>query len=210
MTNRTADIHDESAASTARATSPEATGWLARLSGTRTNAHLGMVCDVGVSLLLIGLGVRFNEHGAGIAILTIAGGLLAFSFVEYSFHRWLFHGRPNSARDGHDRHHADPHGYDALPFFLPPLGMLAVAGMLALTLPAGTALLLAGSVAAGYAAYGLAHSTIHAVRFRAVLPMRWAAFHHVHHHHPGYNFGVTSPLWDIVLKTRYVPVRARR
>jgi hypothetical protein len=28
--------------------------------------------------------------------------------------------------------------------------------------------------------------------------------HHVHHYHPGTNFGVTTPLWDVLLGTRYV------
>jgi 4-hydroxysphinganine ceramide fatty acyl 2-hydroxylase len=31
-----------------------------------------------------------------------------------------------------------------------------------------------------------------------------AAHHLIHHHHPDANFGVTTPLWDIVLGTRYV------
>jgi sterol desaturase/sphingolipid hydroxylase (fatty acid hydroxylase superfamily) len=26
----------------------------------------------------------------------------------------------------------------------------------------------------------------------------------VHHYHPDTNFGVTTPLWDILLRTRYV------
>jgi dihydroceramide fatty acyl 2-hydroxylase len=42
------------------------------------------------------------------------------------------------------------------------------------------------------------------VRFQHPLLRRWAAAHHVHHYHPDSNFGVTTPLWDYLLGTRYV------
>jgi sterol desaturase/sphingolipid hydroxylase (fatty acid hydroxylase superfamily) len=76
--------------------------------------------------------------------------------------------------------------------------------------PAGIALFFSGALAAGYASYGLAHSAIHSVRFRRALPLRWAAMHHIHHHHPERNFGVTTPLWDFLLGTRYVSAMAAR
>jgi sterol desaturase/sphingolipid hydroxylase (fatty acid hydroxylase superfamily) len=180
---------------------------IARLSVTRFNARMGLVSDVAIGLVLLAAGLRVNTFGILIAAATIAAGLLAFSFVEYAFHRWLFHVFATAARDGHDKHHADPQGYDALPFFMPPLGMLALAGFLALIAPLSTALLLSGALALGYAAYGVAHTVIHTVRFRGALPMRWAAHHHVHHHHSGSNYGVTTPLWDILLGTRYVSAR---
>ena len=182
--------------------------FLARLSSTKFNAQAGLLLDVGVSFALLAAGLRSNSFGVATAVVTVAIGLLVFSLVEYVFHRWLFHGRPNPARDGHDKHHVDPHGYDALPFFLPPLGVLAIAALLALFLPGSTALLLSGSLAVGYATYGVSHTIIHATRFRARIAVRWAANHHIHHNHPECNFGVTSPLWDIVLGTRYVPVRS--
>jgi sterol desaturase/sphingolipid hydroxylase (fatty acid hydroxylase superfamily) len=187
-----------------------APGFFARLSVTRFNANMGLICDVGTGVGLLIAGGLLNRYGAAAAAMTVLCGFLVFSFIEYAFHRWLFHGRASSMRDGHDKHHVDPLGYDALPFFLPPLGMLAVAGLLALVIPLGTALLLAGSVALGYASYGVAHTAIHAIRFRRKLSAKWAASHHIHHHHPGSNFGVTTPLWDYVLGTRYTPVRTRR
>lgn len=182
-------------------------GRLARLSSTRANARAGLVADTAVSFAMLAAGLWRYAPGPRTAALVILAGLLVFSFVEYCFHRWLFHGGFGVAEAGHRQHHAQPEGYDALPFFLPPLGMLALAASLRWFLPHGIALLLAGAVAAGYAAYGLAHTAIHTWRFRRPLLARWAALHHMHHHHPERNFGVTTPLWDIVLGTRYVPVR---
>jgi sterol desaturase/sphingolipid hydroxylase (fatty acid hydroxylase superfamily) len=183
---------------------------LAKLSLTKTNARLGLVCDTCVAITLMGLGLTLNAYGGLIAVATVVTGMGIFSFVEYAFHRWLFHGQGNSVRDGHDKHHADPHGYDALPFFLPPLGMIGVAIVVAMILPVSIALILSGALAAGYAAYGVAHTIIHSMRFRAPIAVRWAANHHIHHRHPDSNFGVTSPLWDRIFGTRYVSARTTR
>ena len=64
--------------------------------------------------------------------------------------------------------------------------------------------MLAGSITFGYIIYGLAHFIIHHVRFKQPWLRRWAGAHHVHHYHPDTNFGVTTPLWDVLLRTRYV------
>jgi sterol desaturase/sphingolipid hydroxylase (fatty acid hydroxylase superfamily) len=188
---------------------PRQPGPLARLSMTRFNANAGLACDVGVSMVLLGAGIYTNRSGFLAPLVIVASGLLVFSLIEYCFHRWLFHVGQSSMREGHDKHHVDPHGFDALPFFLPPLFISLIAGLLTFVLPTSTALLLAGSTAAGYAAYGVAHTIIHAIRFRSRAAVKWASNHHIHHHHPDCNFGVTSPLWDIVLGTRYVPARVR-
>ena len=208
MKTPVADSPDTSAARSARRFAA-LFAFFARLSVTKFNARMGMVLDIGVSLVLVGAGLHSNTLGTSVALVTVLAGLIVFSLIEYVFHRWLFHGHANSARDGHDKHHADPHGYDALPFFLPPLGMLALAALFASIAPWSVALLLSGALAAGYAAYGVAHMIIHATRFRSRLAAKWAANHHIHHHHPEFNFGVTSPFWDVVLGTRYVPARAR-
>jgi sterol desaturase/sphingolipid hydroxylase (fatty acid hydroxylase superfamily) len=71
-------------------------------------------------------------------------------------------------------------------------------------MPTGFALLLASAITFGYIIYGLAHFIIHHARFKQPLLRRWAAAHHVHHYHPDSNFGVTTPLWDVLLGTRYV------
>jgi sterol desaturase/sphingolipid hydroxylase (fatty acid hydroxylase superfamily) len=178
--------------------------FIARMSETRENHWAGLACDVLISLALIGVGmVRAWGHPLA-ATVTLLSGLLLFTLIEYSFHRWLFHKSVPLFEPGHRKHHQDPLGHDSLPFFLPPVLVLMLAGLFTLALPAAYALLLAGGIAAGYAAYGLSHVVIHATRFRHPLGRRWAASHHVHHYHPDCNFGVTTPLWDYILGTRRV------
>ncbi len=82
--------------------------------------------------------------------------------------------------------------------------LLILAGMFVLSMSTGFGLLLASAITLGYIAYGLSHFSIHHVRFKQPWLRRWAGSHHVHHYHPHSNFGVTTPLWDILLGTRYV------
>jgi sterol desaturase/sphingolipid hydroxylase (fatty acid hydroxylase superfamily) len=133
--------------------------------------------------------------------------LFAFSLIEYGFHRWLFHGPWTAIEEGHRKHHEAPQGYDALPFFVPSVAVLAITAGLAAFLPHPAALLMAGGLAAGYCFYGASHGFMHSSRLQLPLLRRWTRAHHIHHRHPGQNFGVTSPLWDILLGTRYVSKR---
>jgi len=175
-----------------------------QMSTTRANARAGLAADVLASCGLLYFGARGASLSPALAISIALLGLVLFSFVEYCFHRWLFHGSVQVLEQGHRKHHEEPQAHDSLPFFLPPLAALLLAGVLSIALPASAALLFTGGMAAGYAAYGLTHTIFHTVRFRRPLARRWAAAHHVHHYHPHSNFGVTTPLWDILLKTRHL------
>jgi sterol desaturase/sphingolipid hydroxylase (fatty acid hydroxylase superfamily) len=177
---------------------------IVRMSSTRTNYWAEVAIDSALCLLLLVLGWQQHDGGALTALLALGLGLFAFSFIEYLFHRWLFHTRIPLFTQGHDLHHARPLGYDSLPFFLPPVVLLVLAGVFVLVMPTGFALLLASSITFGYILYGLSHFIIHHVRFKQPLLRRWAGAHHVHHYHPDTNFGVTSSLWDVLLGTKYV------
>jgi len=176
---------------------------IVRMSSTRTNYWGELAVDVVLGTTLLIEGAR-RHPGALVGALAVALGLFAFSFVEYFFHRWMFHTRIPLFAQGHDKHHEHPLGYDSLPFFLPAAVLAVLTGLLVLILPTAFALLMAGAATFGYVIYGLSHFTIHHVRFRHPLLRNWAAAHHVHHYHPDSNFGVTTPLWDVLLGTRYV------
>ncbi|HJP98664.1 MAG TPA: sterol desaturase family protein [Rhodanobacteraceae bacterium] len=181
--------------------------WIARplskLSTSRFNLRAGMISDSLISVVLVFAALWYGQMRAAAAALTVLLGLFAFTFIEYAAHRWLFHGHTGPFEAGHDNHHRDPLGNDALPFFLPPIFMCALAAFFALALPTSYALLLAGIIAAGYATYGSSHVVIHARRFKSPWLRRWAGFHNIHHYHPETNFGVTTGLWDVLLGTRY-------
>lgn len=176
---------------------------LAQFSTTRTNFWLGFLFDGAMFVTLLGLGISRSGVEAGIAALALFGGLFVFSFVEYFFHRWLFHSWINVMVKGHKAHHDNPLGYDALPFFVASLVYLGIAFIIQLFMPMEYALLLAAGFVFGYITYGLTHFILHRYRFKSILGRKLVAYHQIHHYHPGFNFGVTSPLWDIILGTRY-------
>ena len=176
---------------------------IARMSTTPVNYWAELALDTVLGAWLLAEGWRRGVSG-WMALLACLLGLFAFSFIEYFFHRWMFHTRIPLFEQGHRMHHERPLGYDSLPFFLPAVVLLALTGLLVALMPTGFALLLAGSITFGYIIYGLVHFIIHHVRFKQPLLRRWAGAHHVHHYHPETNFGVTTPLWDILLRTRYV------
>ncbi len=101
---------------------------LVRMCATRTNYWAEFGVDMTLVVVLIFEGWRRHTGGPLAVLLAVAIGLLAFSFVEYFFHRWLFHTRISLLAEGH----------------------------------------------------------------------------RMHYHHRDSNFGVTTPLWDILLHTRYV------
>ena len=177
---------------------------IARMSGTRANYWAEFVVDSVVCVMLATAGVRWHDGGAWSALVAVALGLLAFSFLEYFFHRWMFHTHIPLFEEGHRLHHERPLGYDSLPFFLPAAVLLLLTALAVIALPTGFALLLMSAVTFGYLAYGLSHFAIHHVQFRQPWLRRWAGAHHIHHYHPETNFGVTTLLWDRLLGTRYV------
>ena len=177
---------------------------IVRMSSTKSNYWLEFVVDAVLVIALCTVSWRLESAHPGRMLMAVALGLFIYSFIEYAFHRWLFHtGLPWFA-NGHQKHHLEPLGYDSLPFFLPALVSLGLSAFYGLFMPMGYALLVAAAVTFGYMAYGLGHFTIHRIRFRDPLLRRWASSHHIHHYHPDCNFGVTTPLWDILLGTRYV------
>lgn len=197
---------------------PQRQGWfmrwvdsLERMSATRANSRASMALDVLNPVVLLSTGSLFGHVRALPALVLVASGLLLFTLVEYVFHRWIFHGERtlDAFRKGHWNHHEDPLSDAALPFFLPPAITLLLVGLLSLAMPVGYAFLLIGSVACGYACYDLSHYIIHTRRFRHPMLRSWAAAHHIHHHHPDRNFGVTTPLWDYALGTRYLSANRR-
>ena len=141
---------------------------LARLSTTRFNYWLGFIFDGMMCLALFGFAMVQPDLEPLRALAIFLGGLFIFSFIEYFFHRWLFHQWVEVMIRGHQAHHDNPLGYDALPFFLPSLVYLALAAALQLFMPLGEACMLASSVALGYITYGLTHHVLHHFRFKNI------------------------------------------
>jgi sterol desaturase/sphingolipid hydroxylase (fatty acid hydroxylase superfamily) len=141
-------------------------------------------------------------------------GLVAWSLIEYVIHSWLGHlprGRILISSE-HLKHHASILYFTPLALkvrgALPVLGVLLALVGLPCGLGAGLGFVCA--VALGWTAYEWLHQSIH-VKGPTNRYSRWAARHHLHHHctRPNRNYGVTTPIWDIVLGTYEPAPRVR-
>jgi sterol desaturase/sphingolipid hydroxylase (fatty acid hydroxylase superfamily) len=143
------------------------------------------------------------------AALYIAG-LVVWSFTEYWVHRGSFHHEPDNEGQlafvylVHGVHHAYPDDSRRwmmpLTVTLPILGLLFVLARLILGV-FGTALF-AGFMH-GYLTYDLVHYYVHRGRTPGRVGRFLRKYHMVHHYaKPDRHFGVSSPLWDLVFRTR--------
>ena len=138
-----------------------------------------------------------------IAVAFVVGAF-SWSFFEYVIHRWLGHDRRfrgNAFGVEHIRHHIEGD------YFAPTWKKLLAAAIAAAIL-AVPAILVAGTtiglafVAGLVGCFGVYEW--HHRRDHTHAPYgRWARRHHFHHHlvDARVNFGVTSPLWDLVFGT---------
>ena len=164
--------------------------------------------------LPLGAFLIWRGTAAGLSASALAAcylaGLLAWSLLEYAAHRKSFHHEPTSRWQVaygylvHGVHHAYPD--DARRWMMP----------IAVTIPLAALFYLAFAVALGrfggpafagfihgYLTYDLLHYFIHRGRVPTRLGRYLRQYHLVHHFKsPDRHFGVSSPLWDVVFRTR--------
>jgi sterol desaturase/sphingolipid hydroxylase (fatty acid hydroxylase superfamily) len=148
--------------------------------------------------------------------LSFLFGMLLWTFTEYIMHRFVFHYDPKGERMQkffflfHGVHHAQPQLKTRL--VMPPIISIPMAivfyalfallfGVL-LDLPYLVAPTFAGFII-GYLIYDMIHYATHHFPMRS-RAMKYLKRYHMMHHFktPSARFGVSSPAWDIVFKTK--------
>lgn len=162
-------------------------------------------------LLLIFSFLYLSYLYAQINILETVGlfvfGLLAWTFMEYILHRYIFHIDeyfPILKRFHyiiHGVHHENPKDKERL--FMPPVPGTIIASILFLfwyLFLTMNALAFMAGICTGYLLYSYIHYSVH-TKPSPLLRKLWV--HHAKHHYkyPDKAFGVSSPLWDIIFKT---------
>lgn len=163
-----------------------------------------------VALILTFKILTFETAPTAATAALVAAGALAWTFVEYWLHRLFFHLRPGgdarrvTSYIVHRHHHAAPADRARLvatPAQSVSLALLLLAVYGALAGPSARWPLIAGTLL-GYLGYELVHYSAHHRRPRTALG-RALRRHHLRHHFAdaGTNFGISSPLWDLVFRT---------
>lgn len=140
------------------------------------------------------------------AIAAVGAGLIAWTALEYALHRWLLHSVPPFNRL-HALHHAHPAALIGTPTWLSAPLFLALWAALALEASAFVAGGLATGLMIGYLAYAAVHDAVHHRRARPGSWLHRAKLRHARHHRAeaSSEFGVSSGLWDAILRTNSAP-----
>jgi sterol desaturase/sphingolipid hydroxylase (fatty acid hydroxylase superfamily) len=158
------------------------------------------------AVLLLGLALATMPMAA--VVLWMLAGLLGFTLVEYLVHRNVFHLAPRTERARrfqyaiHGNHHEDPSARTNV-MMRPAYALVALGVITACLAPFGRPMLaFAPGFVVGYGAYLFVHFAVHAWRPPSgVLRGLWR-HHHLHHFADDTrNYGVSSPLWDVVFGT---------
>lgn len=185
-----------------------------------THIHPVMVLilyvPVAVFFMVRALATGSAQAPAGEVLLAYGAGFLVWTLSEYLLHRFLFHYEPSAPWLQrawyliHGVHHEQPQCKTRL--VMPPILSIPLAflfyGLFALLV--GTILglpRLTGPVFAGFLTGYLCYDMLHYAEHH--LSMRWGflkyiKLYHLRHHYknPNHGFGVSSPVWDVVFRTK--------
>lgn len=163
---------------------------------------------VAVCVYLTVIDPRFSWTSA---LARLAGGVLAWTLLEYFLHRWFFHKDPGDTFEGklrqfmvHGYHHEFPN--DRMRLVAPLLlsGSLGIPIGIAYYFAAGSYDWLAwfaGSIT-GYLAYDWTHYYTHHFSPTTRLGKFLRRYHMEHHYKDSdSHYGISSPLWDFVFGT---------
>jgi dihydroceramide fatty acyl 2-hydroxylase len=144
---------------------------------------------------------------AGMAVL----GVLTWTLIEYTAHRFLFHFKAEHRVTKflvflfHGIHHEAPQ--DKTRLVMPPVGAAIILAILwslfALVIPSPWIEPFIAFFAIGYLTYDYTHYAVHHFPMRNRLA-HFLKYYHMQHHFqmPDRHFGVSSPLWDWVFRTK--------
>ncbi len=180
---------------------------LERLTRTHISVPVSIFIIVAAGLVYYGVSEGFiSALHVSIAFFV---GLLAFTWVEYATHRYIFHMvtstkfRESIQYKFHGVHHDYPK--DKFRLAMPPvvsvLIVIALFFLFRLVMGSWVFGFLPGFIT-GYALYLFVHYSVHAFRVpKNFLRILW--IHHGIHHHKEHDraFGVSSPLWDFIYRT---------
>jgi sterol desaturase/sphingolipid hydroxylase (fatty acid hydroxylase superfamily) len=176
---------------------------------SRTHISVPIIIFFSYSTALLYWSGTHTSLSMGTTILMFFVGMLAFTWVEYMIHRYLFHMGADTEQRAkvqytlHGVHHEFPKDKERLA--MPPIVSITISTLFLfifrLFLGDLVFSFLPGFLV-GYAAYLSIHYMIHSFQPpKNFLNILWVN-HSVHHYKKGEEvFGVSSPLWDYIYGT---------
>lgn len=153
-----------------------------------------------------------NGIGMGNFALYFLGGLLMWTITEYFLHRFIFHYHPTSefGKQLHFIFHGVHHDYpkDKKRLVMPPSASIPLATafyfLFSFVLHSSLLFTFFAGFLLGYLVYDMMHYAMHHHNFKNPLLKKIKQHHMLHHYQdPTKGYGVSSSLWDNILKSGF-------
>jgi len=177
---------------------------------SRTHISVPIIIMLSYSLSLLYWSITHTALSAGSTVGLFFCGLLFYTWLEYMLHRHIFHMatytniRKKLQYVMHGVHHEFPKDKSRLA--MPPLLSITLSSVLLLifrVILGDFVFAFLPGVLVGYSTYLSIHYMIHVFQPPNNMFKRLWINHSVHHYKNGeVVFGVSSPLWDYVYRTR--------
>lgn len=145
-------------------------------------------------------------------VIYFLAGLLTWTITEYFLHRFVFHYHPTSefGKKLHFIFHGVHHDYprDKKRLVMPPSASIPLATLFyflfSLLLEKNFLFAFFPGFLLGYLVYDMLHYAMHHHNFKNPVLKRIKQHHMLHHYQdPTKGYGVSSSLWDIILKSDF-------
>jgi len=176
-----------------------------RLGSSKFNYWFGYVANLSLVTWLVSYAWhdgRLAMSRAKFAALA-ALGLLSWTLAEYLLHRYVYHAWTSFLTTGHALHHQNPRALIGVPWYLTTVALVALFFLLRIPIHAPALGVVMGSSWLGYVFYCICHHGSHHWDLRHGWLARMKRHHLAHHGHQEFNWGFTTPLWDLVFQTYY-------
>lgn len=177
---------------------------LSRIAKSKATYWFGFFTDpLTVIFLVCWDAFILRSHPLAITASFLAG-VLAWTLVEYCFHRWIYHKGETLAHAGHLLHHDEPEALIGMPWFITSAVMYSLWLVFGYALALGAASSFISGWLSGFVFYYSFHHVMHHhFQMKNSWYRKLRAHHKVHHQIPGSNFGVTNRFWDQIFGTTY-------
>lgn len=183
------------------------------LLNTLSKVHFSVPLYIYIPAILI-FSYEAFDYGinAGSFVLYFLGGLLIWSITEYVLHRFIFHYHPTSefGKKMHFIFHGVHHDYprDKKRLVMPPSASIPLATLFyflfSLFLAKQFLFAFFPGFLLGYLVYDMMHYAMHHHNFKNPVMKKIKQHHMLHHYQdPSKGYGVSSSLWDIILKSDF-------
>ena len=153
-----------------------------------------------------------NNIGIAGFVMFLLIGLLVWTATEYFLHRFIFHYHPTSefGKKIHFIFHGVHHDYpkDKKRLVMPPSASIPLATafyfMFSLFFQPNQLYAFFPGFLLGYLIYDMLHYAMHHHNFKSGIMKKIKQHHMLHHYHdPEKGFGVSSALWDNILRSQF-------